>query len=235
MGNTLGGFRDSSSNRQRQTEGQEIWNQSQRPEHRRPPHQDFTYNPPRHAQDRGEQPTQGTGQERRTLHRTHRIQNLISPLASEQFSRMMIEHSGRLTNQEHEEESEIIKIWCDQQVNDLHSKLDPTDKPASSNSGEEQSLTFVEEINMQMIVYERQKESLIDKYNTIGEDINRDQEIERMMQLHDQNREKLVEIILENRRKKGDTLGKIPHPGRKAELEDMINEKIQEYINKKDE
>ena len=235
MGNTTGCFRDSSSDRQHQIEGQEVRDQSQRPEYRRPTHQDFAYNPPGHLQDRAEQPTQGS-QERRPLRRIHRMQDLISPLAIEQFSRMMTEYNGRLTNHEleYEEQSdirepEIIKSWSDQQVNDLHSKLDPTDKPASSNSKEEQNLLFIEEMDMRMIVYERQKGSLLDKYYSPVEDINREQDIKRMIQLHNQNREELVKTVLQYRIDKKDTLGAIPNLERKADLEKMIDGKIQEY------
>ncbi len=234
MGNIIGHNRNSSSDRQRQTEGQEVRDQSQRPEHRRPPHQDFAYNPPGHLQDRAEQPRQGTGQEGSTLRRTYRMQDLISPLAMEQFSSMMIEHGDRLTNQEYDEEPEIIKSWSDQQVNDLNSKLDPTDKPASSNSGEEQSLIFVEGMNMRMIAHEMQKASLLDKYYASRESENRDQEIEMMIQLHDQNREELVKALLKERNESKDILGRMPEGKRREKLEDMIDKKIQEYINEKD-
>ena len=243
MGNTIGHNRNLSSDRQRQAEGQEVRDQSQRPEYRRPTHQDFTYNPPRSSQYRVEQPAQDTpqeGQERRILRRTQRMQDLISPLATEQYSRTRAGHDGRSTNQEHEEKSdreepEIIKDWRDQQVDDLHSKLNPTDKPDSSNSEEEKSILFVEKMNMRMIVYERQKESLLDKYYALGEDTNRDQEMESMMQLHDQNREELVKILLEERSKSGNILGIVPGRRIREELENKIDEKIQEYINKKDE
>jgi hypothetical protein len=167
------------------------------------------------------------------------MQDLISSLAREQFSRMMREHGGRLTNQEYEDQSsinepEIIKSWSDQQINDFHSKLDPTDKPSSSSSEDKQNLSFLEESNMRMLVYKVQKESLLDIYYAPGEGTNRDQEIERMIQLHDQNKEELVKILLEERNNKnGYILGRMPEAEIRLKLEYIIEKKIQEYINEK--
>ena len=146
MGNIIGHNRNSSSDRQRQTEGQEVRDQSQRPEHRRPPHQDFAYNPPRPSQDRAEQPTQGMPQE--SQWRAHfDIQN-IENYSSGQMAEFVFwgiserfgQYVQRLVEPMDRPVPPIIQKWRDQYLEDFHSKLDPTDKPASSNSEEKQSL-----------------------------------------------------------------------------------------------
>jgi Mg/Co/Ni transporter MgtE len=55
-----------------------------------------------------------------------------------------------------------------------------------------------------------------------------------MIQLHNQNREELVKALLKERNESKDILGRMPEVKRREKLEDMIDKKIQEYINEKD-
>lgn len=244
MGNIIGHNRNLSSDRQRQTEGQEVRDQSQRPEYQRPTHQDFAYNPPRSSQDRAEQPTQGMPQE--SQWRAHfdiqNIENYSSGQMAEFVFWGIAEHFGQYVQRivESGEPMDrpvppIIQKWRDQYLEDFHSKLDPTDKPASSNSEEKQDIPFLEESNMRMIVFNAQLGSLSNEWSKMDGNANRDQEIERMMQLHNQNTDKLVEILLEERSKSGDILGRMPEGEGRAKLESVVDENIKKYMDKKDE